>query len=470
MAAYYKILCVMSETREVQHHICNRSSSGDTSSETKTYARSVRDCESVINYNPFKAIPFSTESQYTSPSPPHSPPSNIGFITIRRKHNRDRGKVLPQNLREIKRALQIMAKESPSSSFCSTALSSDERSDDEGVKGNNASLETNYCSSGSVTTAKSSSNINAPRSMSSCTMPAREKEKPRQGVAPTGSPGIINIISPSPTSETPSSASENSVVDEGGFMMSTSSPSPSPRFSPATGGAGVVRPDSSCSSLSSSPPTMSSNQKQQHYHPHQPQRHGAPCSISSGGIQVRTSGSSAGGKVDQMQLSPSLRSPGNKGSTGGLLESIKESPSQSQPASEAISSTGMDSPTERKRKQRPAPLQIPSSHSSSSLSTGGGSVPDFFKITSHINPSRLTSGVRGLTIVSPLTPAGPGGGGASGAGAGSAGVNLSEFNLTYVNVRTRQNRVVQLPRLVASPLPATSAQFSSGPNTFFTSE
>lgn len=277
--------------------------------------------------------------------------------------------------------------------------------------------------------------------------------------------------------------------------MSTSSSSPPP--SPpqpsvaaavdgggsGVGGAVIPRPNSASSLRSVSPELKQQAQQKQ-----QPM-----CSISSGAqVLVRTSS----GKIlhqihhqEQVQ-GASQRSPGNKSSTGGLLESIKESPqSQQQQVEQKLLSRqanveelptvrvgennkNMDSSTatERKRKQRPAPLQIPSSYSSSSLSTGGGSVPDFSKITSHINPVRLTGSVRGLTIVSPMTPAIPGSASSGPAGSGGGGVNMPEFNLTYVNVRTRQNRIVQLPRLIASPFP-TSANFSSAAsNAFFTSE
>jgi len=315
-------------------------------------------------------------------------------------------------------------------------------------------------------------------------------------------PGIINIISPSPTSETPSS-SETSVVDEEGFIMNTpTSSTPPPQPTPAADGGGdtqttaavtnIVRPKSSSALSSLSSYEIQKEQSQQQ----QVQQGFAACSISSGppaqGVPKASTG--IGGKFlfhhqpqQQEQIQSSMRSPGNKSATGGLLESIKESPQplhhqedeehkrQFQSVDDRATLSGvetskhniMDSPTssERKRKQRPAPLQIPSSYSSSSLSTSGGSVPDFSKITSHINPARLTGSSRGLTIVSPLTPAGHGSSG--GIGSMMGGVNLADFNLTYVNVRTRQNRIVQLPRLVASPLP-TSANFSS--SAFFTSE
>lgn len=304
-------------------------------------------------------------------------------------------------------------------------------------------------------------------------------------------PGIINIISPSPTSETPSS-SETSVVEEEGFTMNTpASSTPPSQPTPAADDGGdpkttaavtnIVRPKSSSALSSLSSYELQKEQSQQQ----QVQQGFAACSISSGPPTqgVKTS-SGIGGKFlfhhqtqQQEQVQSSLRSPGNKSATGGLLESIKESPQPQGLTSLEDRSTAsgvetnkheiMDSPTssERKRKQRPAPLQIPSSYSSSSLSTSGGSVPDFSKITSHINPARLTGSSRGLTIVSPLTPAGHGSSG--GIGSMMGGVNLADFNLTYVNVRTRQNRIVQLPRLVASPLP-TSANFSS--SAFFTSE
>lgn len=337
-------------------------------------------------------------------------------------------------------------------------------------------------------------------------MPSQQKmTSQRQKAITTAAattPGIINIISPSPTSETPSS-SETSVVDEEGFVMNTPiSPTPPPQPTQAADGGGstqisaavtnIARPKSSSalSSLSSyeSPKEQSQQQQVQ-------QAFAAGCSISSGppsqGVVKASTG--IGGKFlfhhqpqQQEQVQSSMRSPGNKGSTGGILESIKESPQPQQHQDEAYNrqlqsmeerakASGvetskqdiMEFPTasERKRKQRPAPLHIPSSYSSSSLSTSGGSVPDFSKITSHINPARLTGSSRGLTIVSPLTPAAHGT--AGGIGSMMGGVNLSDFNLTYVNVRTRQNRIVQLPRLVASPLP-TSANISS--SAFFTSE
>lgn len=228
----------------------------------------------------------------------------------------------------------------------------------------------------------------------------------------------------------------------------------------SSGSTAVVEPDFS-SSLSSSPSPSYSEEALE------PGR----CSISPDlPVQAKP-----GGSKEPPSFSSSLRSPGSKSSTGGPLESIDELPQGSQSfrdlSAEDLKSSKMDSPTtaERKRKQRPAPLTIPSSYSSSSLSsTGGGSVPDFSKISAHINPARLAGSVRGLTIVSPLTPAGPGAGaGASGSVPNTAfiGGNLNELNLTYVNVRTRQNRVIQLPRLVASPLPGSASSA-----TFFTSE